>query len=173
MNRSPFHASSVVILCVLTFVGGCALNERLSPTDATQTPSGTLQMFRPVSDVPIPKDAELDAERSLILSGKNDWTGRLFMISSVSATEAYSFFTAEMPRFEWSPIMTVQTAVSVLTFTRTGRAATVQIERRALGGSLITITVAHAHDTVGLPASPLRSPPIGEQQPLGEQQLRN
>ena len=155
MKSSPFQASSAAIICILAFVGGCALNERLSPTQSARTPGGGLQMFRPVSDVPIPKDAELDAERSLILSGKNDWTGRLFMISSVSATEAYSFFTAEMPRFEWSPIMTVQSAVSVLTFTRTGRAATVQIERRALGGSLITITVAHAQDTVGIP--PLQS----------------
>jgi hypothetical protein len=164
MKRPPFHASSAAIICILAFAGGCALNERLSPTQSAKTPAGTLQMFRPVSDVPIPKDAELDAERSLILSGKSDWTGRLFMISSVSATEAYTFFTAEMPRFEWSPIMTVQSAVSVLTFTRTGRAATVQIERRALGGSLITITVAHAQDTIGMPASPVGSPPIGEQQ---------
>jgi hypothetical protein len=120
-------------------------------------------MFSPVSDVPIPKDAELDAERSLILSGKNDWTGRLLMISTISATEAYAFFTAEMPRFEWSPIMTVQSAVSVLTFTRTGRAATIQIERRTLGGSLITITVAHAQDTVGIPASPVQSTPVDGQ----------
>jgi hypothetical protein len=164
MKSSPFQASSAAIICILAFVGGCALNERLSPTQSARTPGGGLQMFRPVSDVPIPKDAELDAERSLILSGKNDWTGRLFMISSVSATEAYSFFTAEMPRFEWSPIMTVQSGVSVLTFTRTGRAATVQIERRALGGSLITITVAHAQDTMGIPASPVQSPPIVEQQ---------
>ena len=164
MTRSPFQALSAAIICILAFVGGCAQNEPLSPTQSVRTPGGTAQMFSPVSDVPIPKDAELDAERSLILSGKNDWTGRLFMISTISATEAYAFFTAEMPRFEWSPIMTVQSAVSVLTFTRTGRAATIQIERRALGGSLITITVAHAQDTVGLPSSPIQSVPIGEQQ---------
>jgi hypothetical protein len=163
MMKSPIQALSIAII-ILALIGGCAQNERLSPTQSTGTPAGTLQMFKPVSDVPIPKDAELDAERSLILSGKNDWTGRLFMISTVSATEAYAFFTAEMPRFEWSPIMTVQSAISVLTFTRANRAATVHIERRTLGGSLITITVAHAQDTVGLPASPIQSVPIGEQQ---------
>ena len=162
MKRSPFPASIAAIICILAFVGGCAQNERLSPTQSARTPGGTAQMFSPVSDVPIPKDAELDAERSLILSGKNDWTGRLLMISTISASEAYAFFTAEMPRFEWSPIMTVQSAVSVLTFTRPGRAATVQIERRALGGSLITITVAHAQDTVGIPASPVQSRPVDE-----------
>ena len=163
MKRSPFPASIAAIICILAFVGGCAQNERLSPTQSARTPGGTAQMFNPVSDVPIPKDAELDAERSLILSGKGEWTGRLLMISTISASEAYAFFTAEMPRFEWSPIMTVQSAVSVLTFTRTGRAATVQIERRALGGSLITITVAHAQDTVGIPASPVQSRPVDEQ----------
>lgn len=164
MKRSYFQPSNVALICILAFVGSCTPNEKLSPTQSARTPAGAVQMFRPVSDVPIPKDAELDAERSLILSGKDDWTGRLVMISSVTSTEAFAFFTAEMPRFEWSPIMTVQSAVSVLTFTRTGRAATVQIERRALGGSLITITVAHAQDTVGMPASPVQSAPIGGQQ---------
>jgi hypothetical protein len=44
--------------------------------------------------------------------------------------------------------MSVQSEISVLTFSRPERVATIQIERRALGGSVITVTVARAQDTV-------------------------
>ena len=139
----------------------CGQNEPLIPTTSSATPAGQLQQFQPVSDVPISKDATLDAERSLILSGTDYWTGRLVMTTSISTTEAFAFFKSEMPRFEWDPIMSVQSAISVLTFTRAGRAATVQIERRALGGTLVTVTVARTHETVGNPAgATVQSAPI-------------
>ncbi len=148
-------------LFLLLIIASCAQNEPLSPTKSATTPAGQLQQFQPVSDVPIPKDATLDAERSLILSSTDDWTGRLVMTTSISTTEAFAFYKAEMPRFEWDPIMIVQSAISVLNFTRAGRAATVQVERRTLGGSLVTVTVARTHETAGNPAVPtVQSAPI-------------
>lgn len=158
MNYAPGKFLALTVIPSLFMVAGCALNEPLQPTKTSLTPGGKAEMFRPVSDVPIPKDAALDAERSLILSGRDDWTGRLVMTTSVTATEAYAFFKSEMTRFDWSPIMTVQSAISVLTFTRAGRAATVQIERRALGGSLVTVTVARAQDSEGLTSAPIAQP---------------
>ena len=136
-------------LFLLIIMAACAQNEPLNATKSAATPAGQLQQFQPVSDVPIPKDAALDTERSLILSGTDDWTGRLVMTTSIPATEAFAFYKSEMPRFEWDPIMSVQSAISVLNFTRAGRAATVQVERRALGGTLVTVMVARTHETVG------------------------
>ena len=148
-------------LFLLLSIAACAQNEPLSPTQSAATPAGQLQQFQPVSDVPIPKDATLDAERSLILSANDDWTGRLVMTTSISATEAFAFYKSEMPRFEWDPIMVVQSAISVLNFTRAGRAATVQVERRTLGATLITVTVARTHGTIGNPGgTTIHSAPI-------------
>ena len=148
-------------LFLLFSIAACTQTELLSPTKSAATPAGQLQQFQPVSDVPIPKDAALDAERSLILSGTNDWTGRLVMTTSIPTTEAFAFYKSEMPLFEWDPIMSVQSAISVLNFTRAGRAATVQVERRALGGTLVTVTVARTHETVGNPAgATVQSAPI-------------
>ena len=156
-----FLITPITPLFLLLSVAACAQNEPLNPTQSAATPAGQLQQFQPVSDVPIPKDATLDAERSLILSGNDDWTGRLVMTTSISATEAFAFYKSEMPRFEWDPIMVVQSAISVLNFTRAGRAATVQVERRALGGTLITVTVARTHETVENPAgATVQSAPI-------------
>ncbi len=148
-------------LFLLFSIAACTQTELLSPTKSAATPAGQLQQFQPVSDVPIPKDAALDAERSLILSSTNDWTGRLVMTTSIPTTEAFAFYKSEMPLFEWDPIMSVQSAISVLNFTRAGRAATVQLERRALGGTLVTVTVARTHETVGNPVgATVRSAPI-------------
>ncbi|MEL0021269.1 MAG: hypothetical protein VW709_15445 [Rickettsiales bacterium] len=164
MKRSTRALIKFPICGLLVVLSGCAQNEPLRPTQSSQTPAGRIEMFRPVADVPIPKDAELNQERSLILSGREDWTGRLVMVTSISSTEAYSFFRSEMPRFDWSPVMTVQSAISVLTFTRAGRAATVQVERRALGGSLITVTVAHAQESVGFPNAAVQPAPLRSQE---------
>lgn len=155
------------IICLSLLVpvtSACTRNEPLTATQTVATPGGTAEMFRPVTDVPIPNDASLDPERSLILSGRDDWTGRIVMVSSVGATEAYAFYRAEMPKFEWSPVMSVQSAISVLSFTRRDRAATVQIERRTLGGTTVIITVARNEDTVGsgsaVQSAPFPSGPV-------------
>ena len=140
--RNIISAISAVLL-----LSACSQNEPLSATQSNSAASIKTEIFRPVSDVPIPKDAALDAERSLILSDRNEWTGRLVMYTSITATEAYAFYKSQMPLFDWSPIMSIQAVTSVLTFSRTERAATIQIERRALGGSSITVTVARAQDT--------------------------
>lgn len=164
MKYSLNRLRLVPIICALAGLAACAQNEPLSPTRSAQSPAGKLEIFRPVSDVPIPKDAKLDAERSLILSGKEDWTGRLVMTTSITSTQSYAFFRSEMLRFDWAPIMSVQSAISVLTFSRGERAATVQVERRALGGSLITVTVARAQESVGATAPAVQSIPTGTQQ---------
>ena len=127
---------------------GCTHNTPLSSTISSRTSAENFpEIFRPVSDIPIPKDAELDPNQSLILSGSKNWTGRVVMSSSISANEAFNFFKTEMLRYEWLPIMTVQSAVSVLSFTNNDRAATVQIEGRALGGSRIMVTIAPSQNS--------------------------
>lgn len=52
-----------------------------------------------------------------------------------------------MPKFGWQPVMSVQSGVSILMFIRGERAATIQIERRTLRGSTVSITVAPRQTT--------------------------
>ena len=86
----------------ISLLGACALNEPLSATQSNTAAGASTEAFRPVSDVPIPKDAALDAEKSLILSGQNEWTGRVVMVTSVNATETYAFYKTQMPLFDWT-----------------------------------------------------------------------
>ena len=122
-------------------VSGCAGGPTL-PATAKKGDQQAIPNFQPVTDIPIPANAKLDTERTLILSSRDRWTGRLVIDLDLSAPEAFAFYQGDMPRFNWQPIMSVQAHTSVLTFTREDRAATVQIESRTLGGSTVMITIA-------------------------------
>ena len=60
----------------------------------------------------------------------------------LSPSKAFAFYRREMPTFKWAPVMSVQSEISVLTFTREDRAATVQIEGRTISGSIVIVTIA-------------------------------
>ena len=98
--------------------------------------------FQLVTDIPIPAGATMDNERSLILSDRDRWTGRVVMTLGNSANEVTAFYQAQMPNFGWQPMMSVTAETSVLTYLRGDRAATVQVERRTVYGTMVSVTVA-------------------------------
>ena len=71
--------------------------------------------FQLVTDIPIPAGATMDNERSLILSDRDRWTGRVVMTLGNSANEVTAFYQAQMPNFGWQPMMSVTAETSVLT----------------------------------------------------------
>ncbi|NKB55412.1 MAG: hypothetical protein GKS00_03655 [Alphaproteobacteria bacterium] len=127
---------------------------------ATERPAGANVALdsRPVTDIPIPEDATLDNERSLILSSRDQWTGRIVMKVGQSPSKAFAFYQREMPAFRWTPIMSVQSEISVLTFTREDRAATVQVQSRTISGAIVIVTIAPRQ--VGQPAT-VQAVPLG------------
>ncbi len=95
----------------------------------------------------------MDIDRSLILGARDEWIGRLAMTATGNTTATYDFFLAEMPKFGWQEVTTVRSEVSVLTYTRGDRVATVQILGRTLGGSQIDVTVSPRGRPQPAPAS--------------------
>lgn len=132
---------------VLLTLSGCLGGETLPPS---QVGEGPVQLnMTPITDIPIPQGVSYDAERSLILSEKDRWTGRLVMSSSLTPVKSFAFYKEQMPGFSWTPVMSVQSRTSVLTFVRDSRAATVQIERTTFGGSDIVVTIAPRNESAG------------------------
>ena len=122
-------------------LAACSQGTKLQPT-ATGEKSEIEKNFSLLTDIPIPPNATLDVERSLVLGDLDRWTGRIILNVGQSTTAAFALYQPQMPNFGWDPIMSVQTSVSVLSFVRGERAATVQIESRTLGGSTVAVTVA-------------------------------
>jgi hypothetical protein len=100
--------------------------------------------FTKFSDIPMPANNTIDLERSLILGGDQQWTGRLVINSSSSVADMYEFYRREMPNFGWQEVTTVRAANSVLVFQQGSRVATIQIapNRGLLGGATVDMTMA-------------------------------
>lgn len=81
------------------------------------------------------------------------------MKASGSSSDSYDFFLREMPKFGWQEITSVRSEVSVLTYSRSGRVATIQIRRRTLGGSAVDIIVSPQGRQPAPPADALEGVP--------------
>lgn len=130
-------------------LSACFQGAKLQPNSGgnAQGESAVEQSFSLLTDIPVPPESELDTDRSLILGDLDRWTGRIVLNVGIDATPTFAVYQTQMPNFGWEPIMSVQADISVLSFTRGERAATVQIEGRTLGGSTATITVAPRHSS--------------------------
>lgn len=156
MGRGRAKTVGACILGAALLLSACAGSDTDLP--ATTRPAGSAPAadFRPVTDIPIPEDATMDTERSLILSSRDQWTGRVVMNVGLSAAKAFAFYQQEMPNFRWIPVMSVQSDISVMAFTREDRAATVQVQSRTLRGSLVTVTIAPCQAAAPAAVRPVR-----------------
>ena len=143
---APFRTVCALgAIALLVGVGACQQLPELPASEAPPAPEGAegvAQTFQPITDVPIPEGARLDTDRSLVLGGGDHWTGRLVIAISDSAAEAFGRYARDMPRFGWQHITSVQAEVSILTFARELRVATIQIEGKTLGGSTVTMVMS-------------------------------
>ncbi len=137
--------TNALLFAAIFVLAACAQGTKLQPTSSSDGKSGIEKSFSLLTDIPIPPESSLNVERSLILGDLDRWTGRIVLNVGQSATPTFALYQTQMPNFGWAPIMSVQAEISVLSFTRGERAATVQIEGRTLGGSIATITVAPRH----------------------------
>jgi len=130
----------------LLALAACDSGPRLTATSAPAAVEGeSSAAFQPITDVPIPDGARLDSERSLVLGGQDNWTGRLVFTIGESSADAFARYHQEMPRFGWRLITSVQAESSVLAFSQGERIATIQIEGRTLSGATVAITMSPRH----------------------------
>lgn len=142
-QRLSVHSLLVIMLVALTgCTGGQSLLNGNPATSGTSNGSTTrATAFQLFTDIPIPPGTSFDSENSLILGSGEGWIGRLIVKLSKGPPDAFAIYTTEMPEFGWKPIASVQSETSVLTFTRGTRAATIEIQSRAITGSLVRITM--------------------------------
>ena len=93
-----------------------------------------------VNDTPIPAGAVLDTQRSLVLGGGSNWTGRLVLKLAIGPVEAFSLYQDEMQSFNWEPLLSIQEESGLLIFTREDRVAMIRVEALGLTGSRVSIT---------------------------------
>jgi hypothetical protein len=138
MTQMRFLTVCLMILMGLA-ASACGNRTNLAPVQSDQ-PLANTQLL---TDIPIPNNATMDNERSLVLADRDHWVGRVVMRFWQSTTDLANFYQSQMPGFGWEPVMSVVSATSILTFTHGDHAATIQIEESTLGlKTQVSITVA-------------------------------
>ncbi len=132
-------------LCLLILLGGC-LNKGVPLTASGVSgpegiPSDQLS-FANFKDVPVPDGAKMDVGQTLIFGSESNWFGRLTFDATRDNAGTYDYFRLEMPNFGWEEVTSVRSEISILTYSRESRVATIQLSSNNMGGSRVSVTIS-------------------------------
>ena len=131
------------LLLGLVFVSACSMPATTIPISDGKTLAGdSLVVTNSYADIPIAANDELAVDKSLLLNTGEQWIGRAVLKSKQSTVQAFEYYLANMPNHGWINITSVQSEISVLTYEKGRRVATIQIKRGTLRGSQISVTVS-------------------------------
>ena len=133
-----------ILLAVTVFgLAGCATTDNLGDLSKRFEEIKKIETLL-FNQMPLPKDARISPDKSLILGEGDNWAGRIELSSSMEPLEASAFFTTEYPKHNWQLISSTKAKLSILVFTSSARTLTLEITE---GGplaakSMIVMTVA-------------------------------
>ena len=164
--RATSRVGPMFVLAAGVALAACSQNVGIAPpTKDTSGGTETQAAFTRFPDMPLPTKGDFDMDRTMIFGGGESWIGRLTINTSYSANEMFDFYQKHLPGFGWREVTSLRSAISVLTYTRQDRVATIQIQERTIRGSEVTVTVS-PH---GMPQT---SPAAGTAMPPPVQRIR-
>ena len=110
-------------------------------SDSTVTEATAKQL---AGDVPLPQGAVIKQQDTLVMGSGNTWMGRLSLTVPGEAQPAFAWFRDNLPGAGWTLTSSSFSKLSLLTFTKAERVATVQMQGSNFGGNEVLITVAPA-----------------------------
>jgi len=133
----------IFIILYLLFTAGCATTNNLGDLNKRFDEIKKIETLL-FNEMPLPKDARISPDKSIILGEGDNWAGRIELSSSMEPLEASAFFTTEYPKHNWQLISSTKAKLSILVFTSSSRTLTLEITE---GGplaakSMIVMTVA-------------------------------
>ena len=151
-------ALAAAVILIALGMTGCT-GSPMSPS--SRSDGSTVQpSFSLFSDIPVPAGASMDMERSLLLGTGDLWTGRLVFSTNNGHGRVFDFYKTEMPGFGWQEITSVRASISIQTWKRGPRVATIQI-RDSLFSTEVILTMAPMEGTVSaMPSGMSSSAPV-------------
>ncbi|MDI1239755.1 MAG: hypothetical protein PSV26_19925 [Polaromonas sp.] len=110
-------------------------------SDSTVTEATAKQL---AGDVPLPQGTVIKQQDTLVMGSGNTWMGRLSLTVPGEAQPAFAWFRDNLPAAGWTLTSSSFSKLSLLTFTKAERVATVQMQGSNFGGNEVLITVAPA-----------------------------
>jgi hypothetical protein len=133
----------LLVLIFFLLISGCASTDNLGDLSKRFDDIKKIETLF-FNQMPLPKNARISPEKSLILGEGDNWAGRIELSSSMEPLEASAFFTSEYPKYNWQLVSSTKAKLSILVFTSSTRTLTLEITE---GGplaakSMIVMTVA-------------------------------
>lgn len=140
MNKYMIKLCGLLFFFVLT---GCATTDNIGDLSKRFDEIKKIETLL-FNQMPLPKDARISPDKSLILGEGDNWAGRIELSSSMEPLEASAFFITEYPNHGWQLISSTKAKLSILVFSSNTRTLTLEITE---GGplaakSMIVMTVA-------------------------------
>lgn len=114
-----------------------------APVASDSTVSGNIAK-QLAGDVPLPQGAVIKQQDTLVMGAGASWTGRLSLTVSGEPQTVFAYFRDSMPGAGWTLTSSSFSKLSLLTFTKAERVATVQMQGSNFAGNEVLITVAPA-----------------------------
>ena len=146
------HMKKLLSLIACLLIAGCATTDNLGDLSKRFDDIKKIETLF-FNQMPLPKDARISPDKSLILGEGDNWAGRIELSSSMEPLGASAFFVTEYPKNGWQLISSTKARLSILVFTSSTRTLTLEITE---GGplaarSMIVMTVAPKVQNQALP----------------------
>jgi len=130
-------------LLAFLFISSCATTDNLGDLSKRFDDVKKIETLL-FNQMPLPKDARISPDKSLILGEGDNWAGRIELSSSMKPLEASAFFNTEYPKHGWQLISSTKAKLSILVFTSSARTLTLEITEggQLAAKSMIVMTVA-------------------------------
>lgn len=93
------------------------------------------------SDVPLPKDAEEDLERSFVYESRSLQIGRMVYTTKHPVKEVAQFYIQEAPKHNWKLQSVMQAEGAQLAFEKSGKRMWVNVQRAGMFGRNSTLVI--------------------------------
>lgn len=132
--------TAFLVLLLLAGLAGCNSNSVVPGN----TESVRKIKARLLGSIPLPSDARISNEGSLILGEGETWAGRIEIYTPQGPSETVAFFLEQYPQSGWTLISSTKARNSILVFVNPAKSATVEVTDGAVlsSGSRIIMTVA-------------------------------
>ncbi len=114
-----------------------------APVASDSTVSGNIAE-QLAGDVPLPQGAVIRQQDTLVMGAGTSWTGRLSLSVAGEPQTVFAYFRDSMPGAGWTLTSSSFSRLSLLTFSKAERVATVQMQGSNFGGNEVLITVTPA-----------------------------
>ncbi len=141
--KFPMKLPKCLLMMSIAALIGCGSVDLTAPgqTEGAPPEAPARQL---AGDMPLPSGTTVRAQDTLVMGTGNRWTGRISLAVAGEPQNAFTFFRDSLPAAGWALNSSSFSRLSVLTFTKGDRVATVQILAANFGGNQVNIIVTPA-----------------------------